>query len=1196
MSLEQSNTIVRDALTSVQDVGDTILGLLPIEEESQEQVINAVRDAVHGNRSLMVASLNGPHRAAVAYAIAIVRASSDEGVSSWQALESRLGVTIPSQPTSVRQEFSNLFKRICRYLQLDVGEIGKHANEAPILYQAGILKHWVRPLCTGIRITLEEVPAANPDDEEYLERFCRRIGSRIPRSHQTLIDCIGNAENQPKPLGILIIKKLLKARLLGLEQQLPPHLREPIMEAMASVSNRRQIYPPYMHFDAVDGVLSVILPKQNPDLLTSVSVWELNQKTMSPHREQRWHINDTGNRSVDVTLKNLSGTLGEIPFSILTEIGGAVPFRFFDARSGRDIKVRTNAPNSILLPPGSYHILADATLQVEGLSVFERVQIGGSSLNRSCIEVRYNDPVRKITIGDVTREIIVKQDPGLYVYGGGSLLDLSENGSKKIHFRDDVSLMAVTAGAIEQGFQPLFQLSAEGSSKDLTFEVPRDCFDAGTDIVAAAINRNLGAFLEQLPAGIFSVTAKLHLSESTVPVCRFWYWQGLKYVSETEGFVCSGVPGNILVNKLEGLEIDGTDICWKSGNSGSEARIHTEASHDALVFRKPGIHLQLQDDAHTEHVSLGETLLISHDDTRDLLIKTSGYERWTISSDNTELTTLDCHRKDYVVRISTAAGESRHLTAQRSGNHPPVALVTLVRPNEATGIVIDRPSTPEPLYRAEFNVAQGILSLGVSEADFLSQKLPDDTQVVEIPLPDVGTETSVRLSSGITITVNSGNNGAFKLTVTSALSVLTEKLMMLDFLYRKREGGKWFPLQYAESVGSSPMRLVVAPLRYEIEEPELWWRLVAHADRAGSAQAQALIAQLGSVSNDELSCYLNLLQQAISFKYPEPVWNDAMKRGTSSWPEQALNIIGKARFSPLDDSAAIWARSAVQEIEDRSASRYAPLVAGSVFSAQPGIYAQPPEKFDSDGESLVVRSFHCAAMVGKAATLGAFFHSPEARSIWGQYIAQFPNIVAMFANPAHLSGTLNFNDYFKDLHRGVLRGEGYYRNQTTEALLSPFHFIAASGKLNQRIAHFEMIARQDDGNHPLARLLRTIAAMHQAFGVIQGECQALLRYPHGFFDGPQWDHVTGMGASFPGVEGQWGNKIIQIVMLVTGMSRLTGYGLKTGSWLDSKLTSLLNPGNTARGMEQGIRVIHSLAPEFFAYFHLFWTLALKDQD
>jgi hypothetical protein len=1192
MPLEQANNIVKEAIASVQGDGVTILGLLPIEEPLQLMIMDAVNEAVHGQRNLLNASLMGPHRAAVAYAIAMARASSQD-LGTWQAINEYLGVDI-TQPH--RAALSADFIRVCNNLLLDNGRIGELPNEAPILYQAGILKHWVEHLSTGIRITLEEIPAAHPDDEEYLTRFCRRIGSRIHPAQARLIDCLGNAENQPKPLGILIIKKLLKARLLGLEQQLPPHLRQPIIEAMASVSNRRQIYPPYLHFDPVDGILSVVLPKQNTDLLTPDSLWELNEMTMRPYREHRWHIDDTCNTSTEIALKNLSGTLGAVPFTIAIEIGGGTPFRIFDARSGRDIKPRTNAQNSILLPPGSYHILADAALQVEGLSVLETIRIGVSSLNRFYIELRHNDPSLDVTIGNVSRTITVKQDPGLFLYGESPLLDLSEKGSKKIHFGDDVSLMAVTAGVIDEGFQPQLVLSAEGSLPDRIYTIPRDCFDAGPDVVATEMNRNLIPFLEGLPAGIFSITAILQLSESTVPACRFWYWKGLKYVSESEGFVCAGVPGNIVCNKLEGLEIVGTDLNWKSAHRGIEARIQTAIPSDVLIFRKPGIHLQLQDDSHAAHVAIGETILISHDDRRDLLIKTSGYESWSISSDNTPLTTLDVHKRDYVTRIFTASGESRHITARRLGNHPTVPLVTLVRPNEATGLVITRPATPEPLYQAEFKVVQGIISLGVSDADLLKQKLPDDMDVTEIHLPSFGTESSIVLSSGLTITVSSGNNSAFKVTVTAALSALTKKLQMVDFFYRKREGAKWFPLQYAEPVGSSPLRLVVAPLRYEIEEPDLWWRLVAHADRAGAAQTQALISQLEAISDDDLRNYLDLLQQALSFKYPEPVWKDALRRGESSWPEQALHILGKAKFDPLDGSQAIWARATVMEAESRSSAKYAPLITGTLFSAQPGIYGMCPEKFDSDGKSFAARSFHCAAMVGKAVTLGAFFHSPYGEYIWLDYATNFQNFGIMLGNPARSSGFFDFNKYFKKLSNDVTGLEGFFANPATENLLSPGHFAAASRQLNQRIALFEGVADKLNVNHPLLKLLRSITAIHNEFENLQGGCQNALRYPQGFFDSAQGDIRAGMADSFPGVESVWGDKIIQIVILLTGMSRLTGFGLKDANWLDSKLKKLLNPGSTSGGMEQGIRVIHSLAPEFIAFFHLFWTLTLKDQD
>jgi hypothetical protein len=284
------------------------------------------------------------------------------------------------------------------------------------------------------------------------------------------------------------------------------------------------------------------------------------------------------------------------------------------------------------------------------------------------------------------------------------------------------------------------------------------------------------------------------------------------------------------------------------------------------------------------------------------------------------------------------------------------------------------------------------------------------------------------------------------------------------------------------------------------------------------------------------------------------------------------------------------------EAESRSSAKYAPLITGTLFSAQPGIYGMCPEKFDSDGKSFAARSFHCAAMVGKAVTLGAFFHSPYGEYIWLDYATNFQNFGIMLGNPARSSGFFDFNKYFKKLSNDVTGLEGFFANPATENLLSPGHFAAASRQLNQRIALFEGVADKLNVNHPLLKLLRSITAIHNEFENLQGGCQNALRYPQGFFDSAQGDIRAGMADSFPGVESVWGDKIIQIVILLTGMSRLTGFGLKDANWLDSKLKKLLNPGSTSGGMEQGIRVIHSLAPEFIAFFHLFWTLTLKDQD
>jgi hypothetical protein len=148
-------------------------------------------------------------------------------------------------------------------------------------------------------------------------------------------------------------------------------------------------------------------------------------------------------------------------------------------------------------------------------------------------------------------------------------------------------------------------------------------------------------------------------------------------------------------------------------------------------------------------------------------------------------------------------------------------------------------------------------------------------------------------------------------------------------------------------------------------------------------------------------------------------------------------------------------------------------------------------------------------------------------------------------------------------------------------------------KMNARISNFEVAIKELPTNHILTRMLQSITGMHQKFEILQGALRNDLGYPSGFFSEPQEEHSEGIGYHFPALEARWGNKIIHIIIILTGMSRLTGYDLKNKNWFRNHLNNLLNPRNANDGLAQGIRIIHSLAPEFFAFFHLFWSLTLK---
>jgi hypothetical protein len=1178
--LKSFNKIILDKINASRLEGATILGLLPIEQHEQLQVISAVRDFASSRYYHLIELLLGSYQAAAVYAIAMARASVDEGVSSWQAIKQHLGVDVA---VNKREELSQKFIGACRQLLLDDGQIGLLANEAPILYQSGILIHWVVPLCDGIRRTLDEMPAANPDDEEYLGRFCLRIASKIPQAQKRLRYCLGSPDGEPTRLGIFIIQKLLKSKLLGQAQLLPPHLSEPITEAMQKVDRKKEIYPPYLHFDAIDKMLRIILPKQNHELLTPQSNWEFNKRNYNPHRETEINLQDIRDEFFDIFLNQIAGQLNVDSFKIRTEIGGQTPFRIFNSKSGRDLKSRSGQNTTIQIPPGEYDLLADATLPQAGITVLETFQVGNAQVNWSRLVFRHNDPPLNFVIEGMQYCLEVKQTPGLFIYGDFSLEDVSED-KKKLYYGGALCMMAVTPRGILQNAQISISISTAGNDKSSRELINANLVGCGEKIPSDVLDRQLLLFINQLPAGIFKISVKLEIGAITLP-CEFWYWKGLLYVNEAFGFGCNKSLSNIEINSLEGFQVDQGGIKWDALHSKVEASITVLNPRETFVFRKPGIHIQVQGDVIAEYMRCGETLLVSHHDNRNLLINTSGYETWTIKSGQTVLTTLNYNKKDCAIRISAAAGESRMITAVRGEDNAPITLATLIRPFEATGLKITRTASSPPTYTAEFTVSKGIFSVGIAQSDLMAQKFPVVEGVHEIVLPVAGAPSeSYQFELGISIVASLQVDGSHHIKVEANLDSLTEHLTLLDIYYRRREGGTWGQLQYAEDVGTSPMRLVISPMRYTFVEPTAWKLLVAHADRKGLEQTQALTHQLAVPQNTEIQSFLTLLVELMLYKYPTPVWRDALERDGTSWPEQALKILGESRFSHNGASPDIWFQAAAHETTRRSSTLYAPLISGSLYSAQPKLYTLRTN-FDASGQSFIERSFQYGGIASLSATLTDFFHQQHGINIGDDFVMSFRNIAAL--------RDFDFNLFFMRVKEGVFQNVGCVLNPTQDRLLSSNHFIDCARKMNNRISNFEVAIKNLPTDHPLTRLLQSITGMHQQFENLQGALRDDLGYPLGFFSEPHEDHPPGIGYLFPAVEPHWGNKIIHIMIVLTGMSRLTCYGLRSENWFNHRLNTLLNPRSKNNGLDQGIRIIHSLAPEFFAFFHLFWSLTLK---
>jgi len=1207
MTLAEAHQIVVDAIQRSRLEGTTILGLLPIETEVQKEIVDVVNHEMRGEVKRLNEALNSSNRGAAAYAIALAP-SMARNDSVKDSIKTVLGIIIPQEK---KEELTDSFNKACQLLRIYTGKSGEYKNDAWILYQTGILTHWIEDLCDAIRKTLNAFVVGDAEDEDRLSEFSRRIGSKIYDQKSRLTACLGNQENEPKPLGLLMVKRLLTARQNNAGDLLPPHLREDIMSAMQNAGLKRTQIAPYLMFNSNDHSLEIVFPEQSKELLTSESRWIIAGREYSAEFDQCFPVELLETRNFTARLTKLSGGLEDLIFQVKTAIDAQTPLRVFRSTNGKEIKI--GSTTELKLQPGLYDVLTfGKNIETDDVSIC----IGNSQLIWSAIELRRNDAFIKLPIANESYQISVKETPGLYFFNNNSLEDASLE-KIRIYHGEGCSLTAILGGVGLEVTEGTFSVSCEGEFFKM---------EAPIDINQASISDNLtnifADFINRLESGIHEIRASLTLGKGDIST-KFVYWKGLIEVKENEGFLCEVIPQNISTKKLSGLKVAGNNLLWDNDHHGIKATLTLSSLEKQLVFLKPGIHLELHDGGVVDTLQRNEILHVERPDRRVLVLKTSGREQWEVCSGPQTLVILNERRKEWSLQLSSLQiqmGQNRTLKATSKQVVPvELDLIDLVMPDSASGLEIE---TIGSLYKASFKIPHSITDLGYRLSDLIKQELPDQCALCPIILPVTpGAPSITNHPNGTSFEVTQeGPAGEYLVKVSTNLATVVQSIYLIDFYYCKNGSDNWTQLLFAEPVGSSLMRLIVVPRDYELTTPDSWAFLLAHADKNGINDDIKIVHRLKDLPLEEIDKYLSILLKLVHFKYPGCVWvrtllgtNNSREMdkhfpvdAKSSWLESALKILGKATFSRDDDCKTIWAKHAVSELNCRSESRLTPVISSSLFAAQPQIYMLNSEKFNCDAPSnLIERCFNLAADVAASSSLNEFLLAAtfSREEIDNKFFSSFEG-------KGH-----NYSRYFRELNELHSFGTAGILSQVQSLkLLSQKHFEYCGLKLNKRAGRFKEISETKSGeNAEITATLRRISSIYQRFQVRKGRLQELTGYPLGLFDPPNENGHRGEAFRFSILNSDtqfvddedvsWPNKIVHIIILVTGFSRLAGYGiisrkshLGTLDSLMNELRSLLSAETSSDGIIPGIRTIHSLAPEFYAFFHLYWSIVLKDKS
>lgn len=1176
MTINEANDKVLEAIAGVGE--GTILGLLPVTREDQDYIVQAVRTFAQGNLGHLIECLKRCAPAASAFAVALAPSRAMKNRRFFQSIADEIGINVaPSGSAS----FSDQFQKSCILLGLPTGTLGAKPNIGPVLYQSGILPHWVDPLCDAVTRTMETTPIADPNSMQHVERIRQSIILRVPPGHHLLLDCMRHE------LGTQVVRRILQAAIRNDYSSLPPHLSDAFRKGLGP-RPPKFLAVPYLSFDSACGMLELVLPKQNGSLLRDESIWDVGGRHYVAGVDRRLCVADLPGSEAAVSLRHLAGEMDDQEFHLSWSFDPAHPFRLFLRRDGRERK--GHATHGITtVKPGEYFLLGARGIRVEGIEPASMAHEAAFDWT----EIDVTPGARIQTVFDGANHTAVASEDPLITFRCTNSLTAS-NG-ERILYGDDLRAEIFFPWNVEAPEIEILVSAPSVPKADISITV--NAADSSGDAMARLSERGtdaLRALIAALPPGIHPIQIVARGSTRRTSASAL-FWNGLDYISEARGFVCACPTAGVDLTRCCGLIFEADRIAWSPEFHAPFITLYSTLLGRAFEFPRPGVSIQIQDrnEEWSEILPPGSSIELGHPENRIVRFLSGGFQDWEIRCDATSVCTLGINRPQHTLSLSGLAGqfgEAGRISAHRSEGEA-ITLFSFFRPLVAHELeLVADPALHQ--HRARFRIGvHGIASLAIRLADLLADPPgPANEKPVLLPI-DGATERTTWFDDTLKISVTRDpENASFHVEVTAPFAVVGDRMLALDFVLKTENLDEWVQVRVAEPHGTSNLRLALNPIEWPTPANP-WQALLRHAATHYAHTPEVLHPQLGELDLADLARFLARATSLLQFKYPSLVWNH--EHNTVRWFQEVPILLAANRFDVCDGSATTWAKAAVHQLEARSRQTNTAVVSQILLASVYQLMRAPGHLFENDGEGIIKESFNASAKIANAPTLAEFARTSDAaRSVVVDVYPFFDNFAAVSGGGEPHLRRFQWGRFMADIKR---RGDLLARDVPridVHSLLSPEHMLHSIRMLNRRTRGLRGIGHEVDPDHPLRGIKQAILRMHQPFENRVNALRGDLSFPGGF------------GADFllPGVENAWCGRVAQLVFLISGLGRLTGYGRRPPDWFEAQAQQFIahdhvgEPGKRAEKRRNALCILLSLAPELYAYFHLLWSVVLKDGD
>lgn len=1168
----------------------TILGLLPVETSLQEQALRLVKESIHDSFNQLFHDLI-MQPALTSYAIAVAIGRGNTEANFYLPLAAELGITLGQNQ---RPKFASQFAFSCHQLGMVMPEQAEetHADRyiRDVIFQAGILPYWIDPLATAIRSFLSKNPCPDLEDDEQIRRFSQFIAERVPQAQTRLRRTLRSE------VGPLVCRAILEAFVSDDYNRLPPHYREPMRQTFEHTIKDR-IQSPYLSYNAGEGTLQLILPKQSSRLVSHNSCWAMGGNTYSALIEKSLEISDLAPGPQKIRLMQLRNQFEDQIYTVKLAPDQTEPFFLFRARDGK--RLTQPLRPEIELPLGDYCLLlaGDCTTS-EDAELAEWNGFKTASLEifpeRAPLEIKAGSAsyVLRPRLGS---EFVIKDNAGKW-------LETVEG--EEIYYGAQLSV---------QAFAPA---NSDGQSPGLSYVIEA-IRSAGTPSATGSLNAGepvtghvrydltmpVRQFLAGLPPWIYEVYLKADCGLRSFSR-HFVYWKGLERTTKSFGYVCTTPPANFSPNNSIGVRSAerGIEIC--KDHHGPEVVISTSHPDKSFRLAKPGLWLRLFDPEKLENeaVPLGTTIEVAGQE--QLIIESGDTISWEIKCQQQTLTVLRPGQAKRVLNLGpllSQFGESLSLQARNEANRE-LTLLAFAKANLARELtvkgnghtplfqqlqgafaghqnVVVQEAPTEESYRASFKIGQAQLrQLEVRISNFADGEKEVAMQQIEAVAGEQLIQSQDRELAKVSIEAD-GND--WVVSVETNPMAIPPGAYFVDFKTRKEDQSHWQPLKIADKHGQSESRLVICTRPNCASAQDAWGRTLNLAflepDVDEDCEAERAAAKIPA---PELPQALQRLQQGLLFKYASPVWPAVQ------WLETALVRTCLDGYVTTDATVCQgFAEAAVISLACKaknSLSIHSTLIFGSqpILLALAGVHFSP-----STSENQIERAF---GEIGKLAAANTFKEYVMGNISKGcaheKLFKWFANLAEVAANRAKDFKGFDYQRYFDYLANEAQELDFKQAELNSALLLDAEHFLTVLRPLNRRFRPLEQTRNADDTGASLSRMMGAIQVMVNQLAAVAPTVKEHAGVP------------AYLEFSIPirFAESALVQTVSDLLLTITGLGRLHACGRLNRDQFVRNLNNLLSPeGESTKHLTSRLCLLLSLAPELFAFYMLFWEAVLK---